>query len=361
MSTENLPAKQPWAQTQALVADYPKEKFNLLLPTITVADVEGQFHKPRVELVKIDPDTDAGEVYQDKRMPKGKVALTRRALQKFQHAAGVQFPPQLNEVKIITDKVCLYQAAGAVRKADGSPLVVTASKLVDLELEEIKFREQAKRRNEYREKDGKPPWTEDEIEAQVRRDLIQARENMVQNAETKAQNRVLRKILALKDAYEISELQKPFALIRFDQSFDLDDPRQAQLLLSQAASSSGALYGAPAPSIDATPAPAPPAGQEVPQEALEPNLDEPPTVERPVDESGQFPAVSVVEELVSLGYEEMKKRFVKTIDELQAAGRLDRGQREMKLYDWRMVHTKPEAERPALFAGLILELEILEA
>lgn len=386
MSTKKeLP--KPWAQTQALLEQYPAEDYNRLLPTSTIADVEGQFHNPVVEVVRIDSTLPvfeygklkkqgSGEVYQDKRMPEGTVALARRGLEKFCHAAGVQFPPQLNEVAELirnpkTGEMTgvLYKAAGAVKKADGSLLVKTASKLVDLELEEIKARAQLEKKNEYRKEDeaagktyGKSgdkikAWTEAEVDAFVRRDVIQARENMVQNAETKAQNRVLRKILALKDSYTVEELSKPFVLIRFDQVFNLDDPRQSQLLLAQAQVSGGALYGEPM-AINLSPAQevaqkaaGPPAGQEVTNRGQY-DLDTPPSAEGFVD--GYAP--SAIEELVALGYEGMKDRFVAGLDVLTEGG-LVAEKRDVIQMSWKLIHNEPEPARDELFAALVLEVE----
>lgn len=363
--SEAIAVPVAYEKTAALFRDYPSDKYNRLLPTLTVADCAGELVKARIELVKIDPKlpeldkykkpiagTGSGEVYQDKRMPEGTVALTRRALQKFNHAGGLIFPPQINKATWDSTN-CFYQAAGAIKKADGSLLVVTASKLVDLELEEIKFRAQVEKRNEYREKDGKTPWTQTEMDAQVKRDLIQARENMIQNAETKAQNRVTRKVYALKDAYTIEELRKPFVMIRFDQVFNLDDPRQANLILQAANTASGNLF-------PLLPLNEPPAGKEVLHtgtgEVVEVTQD--PTVEPDADDLDLEPPSDQGDmrlvELMKLDYDTLKKRFKKAID---AINWKDKGERETHLRVWRLVHKAPQDERLGHWAKLVQETE----
>lgn len=384
MSTENQkpPADQTEAavpiaykETKALFTDYPADAYNRLLPTLTVADSAGQFQKPKIEIIKIDPTLPvtgdygkvvkpgSGEVYQDRRFPKGSVALTSVGLAKFQHAGGLIFPPQLQ--KITWNSTSAFaQASGAMKKGDGSLLILTASKLIDLELEELKFRSQAETRNDYRVKDGKNPWTEAEIEAQVRRDLLQARENMVTNAETKAQNRVIRKAFALKSSYTTEELRKPFVMIRFDQVFDLNDPKQAQLLLEQARTASGNLF----PVREAAAAEVREASVQtvhvdnVPEAEAVPvdDLDEPIPPDRTTVENE-----GILEQMVASGFEEIKKAYRTSLEELTEP---DTGEREQMLRSWREIlagdgsnEAKRDPERLKAWGNLALEAEVAVA
>jgi hypothetical protein len=340
-----------YAETAKLFEKYKPDKYNRLLPTLTVADCAGKYQKPTIELVKIDPTlperdkpgTGSGEVYQDRRFAAGVVALTRMALQKFQHAGGLIFPPHMQ--KLTFDKTSAFSQATLVgRKADGSPYLSTGSKLVDLELEEIKLQAQADKRGGTAEKKA----------AEVKRGLIQARENMIQNAETKAQNRAIRKYFALKDTYTVEELRKPFVLIRFDQAFDLDDPRQADLLMAQSAAASGQLFPALPVRSEVLEAPAvpdgAPQGQEVSAQAAEPDpLDE---MDEPVEAA---PTPSALDNLVALGYDELKKLYREGIKSLEG------GEREAALRAWRLVHTTTlEVDRLGKWAELVLSLEVAE-
>ena len=362
MSTENKKPALPAAmqKTAALFKDYPAEQFHRLLPSLTVADVSGPLQKPHVEVVKIDPSlpergkpgSGGGEVYQDKRLPKGTVALSRRALNKFQHAAGIIFPPQLQRMEHNkTSAFC--QASGAMKKGDGSLLVVSASKIVDLEVEEAKARAQQERSNAWKAKNGEALLSEKEVDAKVQSIVLQARENMIQNAETKAQNRVIRKILALKDAYTTVELQKPFVLVRFDQVFDMSDPMQVQAALVQAETSKALLFP-PSPSsvsrlLEATP-PVEAVVQTVDldqEEHVNPGTGE---IAEEVDELDEAPPeeedgpVEIIAD-----YESLKKLFK------AATAKLPVEEREKLQYSWRVVHRiqKDEASRIGAWIDLV--------
>lgn len=338
--TEAAAVPVAYKNTAKLFADYPATKYNRLLPTLTVADDAGQLYKPKIELLKIDPKIpgygESGEVYRDNRMAENFVALSRRGLQKLQHAAAIIFPPQLAKIELSEDrKSCLATSAGAMKKSDGSLLVITASKHIDLELEEMKIRDQHERK-------GKKAA---ELDSLVRRDLIQARENMVQNAETKAQNRVIRKVLALKDAYHVDDLKKPFVLIRFDQAFDIQDPAQLKLILANSSAASANLFPVAADTPAAMHQLDP--SQEVTAEA-EPATD-------PLDEAPEIPILEdEVATVMQTGYPAMKARFVKAVDALP----LDAGAREKLLFDWRDIHNEPdESMKAPRWATLVLETE----
>ena len=108
MSTENpnLPEKVN-SITLKLLERYPSDNYNLLLPTRTIADLAVPGVRPTIEVVSIDAaskpnaqkfESRSGEVYKDSRARGGELSLTRRGLQKFESAAGIVFPPELNEV-----------------------------------------------------------------------------------------------------------------------------------------------------------------------------------------------------------------------------------------------------------------------
>lgn len=294
---KKTPAAEPqlpaaWEQTRAMLEKYPPEKYNRLLPTITLADVTGQLIKPVIEIVTIDSslaEDGPREVYQDSRMKSNLRAIGRRGLQKINAAGGLDFPPAISKVeKFVPGKYIIYQAGGVIRAADGTPRVQTAIRIIDLELEELKLEAEAARGiwKTVKGTRAKVIPNKEEIEQYVKRAILNVRENMPQNAETKAQNRVTRKVFALKDAYTIAELEKPFVVFRYDSAYDLTDPDQLRALLAQANESSGRVYGvgitASTPASTPDPSAGRPPGEEVAVETTEtPEVE--PEVEVPAD------------------------------------------------------------------------------
>jgi hypothetical protein len=329
MSTEKQTAlDKPNEQTQAILKRFPEDKYNRLLPTVTIADVAGQFIKPTAEVVRINPDESVGEVYHDSRAGAGLLSLTARGLQKFQHAAGIVFPPHLNEmVEFKPKEYCYYKAAGAVKKADGSVLMITGSKTIDVELEHEKIKDRHAGHSE--------------AERLIRRDYMQLRENLAQLAETKAQNRVIRKVLALKAAYGKGELDKPFVLVRFDQTFDLSDPAQAKMIVTAAQNASRQLYG----------------GDALHAEAETTTVGPFPGVETTVveeDELDNAPSTDEqeIKDLTELQYERQKAIFRTCLEHEKSEADT------VALHnEWRLIHAhKPESDQPELRAKLIHRL-----
>jgi hypothetical protein len=266
-----------------MLEKYPPEKYNRLLPTITLADVTGQLIKPVIEIVTISSslaEEGPKEVYQDSRMKKELRAISRRGLQKINAAGGLDFPPAISKVeKFVPGKYIIYQAGGVIRAADGTPRVQTAIRIIDLELEELKLEAEGARGiwKTVKGQRQKVVPTEEELEQYVKRAILNVRENMPQNAETKAQNRVTRKVFALKDAYTIAELEKPFVVFRYDSAYDLTDPDQLRALLAQANESSGRVYGvgitASTPASTPGPSAGRPPGEEVGQAEVAPKAE----------------------------------------------------------------------------------------
>lgn len=245
MSTEKAGLPAVMQKTADFLADFPPDKYNHLLPSVTLVDSSAEFIKPKRVVVTISPDENQQESYKRYDFNADERAITRKGLQKFNDAACVQFPRALNkQVRYVPGVVCVYEAFGISKGSDGSVRGVPKSCTIDVEAEVMDIRRRAKKNNKG------ALWIESET--------IRLRRNLALNCETKAQNRVTRALFALKDKYTVAELRLPFVLIRFDTAFDLSDPEVVAKVIAEANKACLGAYG-PDPTAGA------PSGEEVEQ------------------------------------------------------------------------------------------------
>lgn len=240
-----LSASDAAAVTQWFAAN--KSRFNLVTPSTIVQSLpEGC--EVAVSMITINPDTNAGEVF---KTDSGKLALTGMSLAKVSAAAGISWDPaQCHRVDDRSDpRYVEYQAVGGWRLFDGTFVTESAHRAVDL-------------------RDGS-----DEIEKMTDKQLAQQRKFILPLAETKAKNRVIRR-LGIKSGYTAEELKTPFAVARLMWTGRTEDPELrrtfAVMKAEQMNASGAALFGPPqaprqyaapgarvSPSLGAPQAPAP--------------------------------------------------------------------------------------------------------
>lgn len=221
-----------------------------------------------VAVITINPSTDAGEVYHDFRFANardGKVALTSIGLGKIATAAGIEWQLAETGVEVRERRAdghvfVRYRAVGGLRLPNGQFHLEVCTKAVDTADEQEALEDQDRRTWERTVgRSDAPSWVkklgpeadldgtlERAIATRVKAQLFQLREHIEEHAETKAKNRVIRRLLSLRQTYSISELKsKPFAVPRLLYRPDATDPmalEQAQLQGRQAAAS---IFGAP--------------------------------------------------------------------------------------------------------------------
>jgi hypothetical protein len=229
---QRAPAQQ---QSLELAGDNPasvnqwflanSDRFNLISPSTAVQNLPEGF-EIAITMIKLDPNPDNKDVY----VPVGTqlLAPTGTSLAKISQAAGVVWDTaNCSPVGDRSDpRYCEYKAVGGWRLFDGTFIPDCAHRAVDL-------------------RDGS-----DQIASMSDKQLAQARMNVVTLAETKAKNRVIRR-LGLKPGYTAAELEKPFAVARLMWTGRTNDPalRQAFAMMKaqQMIASSAALFGPPAP------------------------------------------------------------------------------------------------------------------
>jgi hypothetical protein len=226
-------------------------KYNVLVPTVTIQEIS-PFHKPVLEIVRIDPNPENKEVYQVI-LGSDDFSLSAVALNKIGYAAGLIWNARGchrtddgSNPNIVT-----YKAEAAVRKEDGSYMPVNAEYMLDLEVAEQEMRESYDKKFSVLVKKGetKESGRKDYVEKNVKRDLLQKRKFRLQLAQTGAMDRVIRKILGLKGTYKKAELEKPFIVPKIAFAPDISDPKVREVLLRQGLDATNILFGPHEPGL----------------------------------------------------------------------------------------------------------------
>ncbi len=217
---------------------------NVILPTQSFGALISEFEKITMEIVQIDPDPKAGEVYEPNGKGKGK-ALSKAPLLRIANAIGLVWVPSETTILESSPRKARAKATALFRKANGEWVTMVEEKTIDIDALEEKQRITKEEEADYGkielDKNGrwvmngnrpnKVPWTSEEekqkyIDREVRRSLVQYRLYKDENASTGAKERVIRAVLAIKNTYTDAELAKPLAFPRIvaDVSAMMQDP-----------------------------------------------------------------------------------------------------------------------------------------
>ncbi len=215
-----------------ITTQYPAEKYNLLVPMQTVAEI-AEIHKPVMNAVQISTNLADKEIYLQEK-PKeaytdrggyhhdavpGGYALTKKGLNKLMRAAGIKI---LNTRPIIPT-TC--QKCAEVNRSIGRPVSCGTCGNKD-----VKFEARI----------SVPQLTGENIEFVAHKEIAtaDATEGMTENqkkefmkfrsemCETKAINRALRAAMHIKGTYTLEELKKPFVVAYLVPNLDNDAVKQ---------------------------------------------------------------------------------------------------------------------------------------
>ena len=261
MNNENIPAVIETAiQNQKIDLN----NINFLLPTETYGQVLGLYEKVIIEIVRVDPDPKNEEVYE---IAKGKFALSQRPLMKISNAVGIVWDPKNTKLILDTDVKSRAKATGFMKKPNGEIISITEEKTIDLDV----IREELKENYEAKAEKGDPDeiikwektnsgksypvcaqWKspaekEHWINKMVRKALLQYRKFKNERVMTGAKERVIKKLLALKNTYTLEEIRKPFGFPRVvpDTSKLLEDPKMRQKAIKQMTGAAQSIFGKP--------------------------------------------------------------------------------------------------------------------
>lgn len=210
-----------------ITQQYPVEKYNLLVPMQTVAEI-AEIHKPVMNAVQISTNLDDGEIYEqekaksawkDRPATPAKYALTKKGLNKLMRAAGIK----ILGTRPIVPSTC--QKCAEVNRSIGRPVNCGACGNKDVK---------------YEARISVPQLTGENIEFVAHKEIIvqdvtdgmkdaQKREFLKfrsEMCETKAINRALRAAMHIKSTYTIEELRKPFVVAYLVPNLDNEAVRE---------------------------------------------------------------------------------------------------------------------------------------
>lgn len=233
----------------ALGAQYPEQKYNLLLPVVHIGSLpigtQLSVREVRIDIraIKNGQRTEypGGEVY----YVEGKLGLGKVALNKLAAAAGITWEYSRRVDDRSDPYYCEFEVRAKVTDFDGTVRYEPSSKTLDL-------------------RDGGK-----DVVGLSDRQLAQMQKFIDGHCETKAKERAIRAILQLKTSYTAEELALPFIVPKLVP--DTTDPASQRAVLANMYGATQALFGAaPAKVVDATfeeNTPAPPAGADGGDEA----------------------------------------------------------------------------------------------
>jgi hypothetical protein len=233
-------------KTLEILGQYPADKFNVLVPTVSLRQVN-PYLVPDIEAVQLNTNPDAGHIYHDPQMKDGHYGPTKVALRLLAQVAGITTISSGRVDDGADPDYVEWQVEIEMVQPSGRPIRGFGTKQVDLRPHMVK---------------GKTPaW------------IAKAHEHMVANAESKALNRAIRSILSLRASYPQRELAKPFAILRYVP--DMTHPEVRTRFLDMVAPASAQLFG---------PSEAP---KQVGPGAETPAVDRAPVVDNDDDDDGQ--------------------------------------------------------------------------
>lgn len=240
---------------EAFEQRYPGTSYNRLLPSTQVVESVQKYSKLTIETVTINPDPDQQEVFSlgRTRIPKldaegnperdnqgneieiwvDKLSPTKTALDKLTFAMGIESVPEKSgRQDDRSDRDYFeWKSVARVTKPDGTQFEVSATKVIDVK---VHVEELFENLNQQHESGNLGSWSGSgknrkmtpfsdaqavvEIEKRCRNREIELRKHGLAQAETGANNRLVRKVSNLKPWYTKEELAKPFVVARIDRN-----------------------------------------------------------------------------------------------------------------------------------------------
>jgi len=233
-----------------ITQQYPVERYNLLVPMQTVAEI-AEIHKPVMNVVSISTNLDDKEIYvqekakqayKDRPAQPAKYALTKKGLTKLMRAAGIK----ILSSRPVVPSTC--QKCAAMNASIGKPVRCGSCPNKDVK---------------YEVRISVPQLTGENIEIVAHKEIIvddvvagmtdaQRAEFLKfrsEMCESKALNRALRTAMQIKGTYLIEEFRKPFVVAYLVPN--LDNPVVREEAVKSLFGASHELYGATPSASDA--------------------------------------------------------------------------------------------------------------
>lgn len=219
---------------------FPEERFNRLLPTQTI-QLPTDLLRPVVQIVKLDPDPQGGDVYTSKDMPSGHAAPTKVGLRKLATAAGISIVDERRTDDGTDPDVIEVTCLAEMLLPTGQRITATGIKRVDLNAQ---------------------TWASEAHKGKYRSFFLE-------HVASRAQNRAIRALLSIRGSYPSQVYSRPFAVVSYAPNMANREIRERYL--EGFASTTAQLYGGKAAPKQVGPGPAtveaPPAPEEDPAPA----------------------------------------------------------------------------------------------
>jgi hypothetical protein len=214
---------------------------NLIVPGGSIGGKLPPLYAAGLSFVFVDPEKETYPIYGKAERGMGKTALDR-----ISAAAGIRWDPRFCGLVEESPNPYFvnYQAYGQVLQLDGTERPLHALKRIDLRAEQgtpvstwgADAQEIARVADNATPK--RDPWPQ----------ILQARQHILSNAESKAKNRAIRS-LGIRTTYSLAEYAKGFVILRLQFTGRSEDPevqREISMMIARRAlTSTSALYGGP--------------------------------------------------------------------------------------------------------------------
>ena len=215
----------PTGPVEKALQRYQPQKYNVLTPIISI-DRLPEMSRLSVRVVQADTNDSAGDCYHSPLfMGKNERAPTKVLLDKIAAAAGISWVQSRRVDDGSDPHYCMWEAIAELVDFDGTKRRVIRSKSVDL-------------------RDGA-----EAVKKMPSKMLAQQRGQIVELAESKTCNRVIRSALSMKQKFTLEELKRPFVIPRLVPDMDMDDPTVKAAVVAQRLGVERQLFGPPAPPV----------------------------------------------------------------------------------------------------------------
>ncbi|OGS01433.1 MAG: hypothetical protein A2V88_13970 [Elusimicrobia bacterium RBG_16_66_12] len=200
--------------------------------------------KPRISIEMINPEPNAGDVYQRE----GVRCLHKTALDRLAVARGINWVPERSGLRsnprdIDNVVVC---ATGIVRDLSGEERTIYGEAQWSYEKAYAKYFAEKSHKSYLSNCRDNPPLTREEYGAKR---ATEEREYALERTESRAKNRAIRQACVIRAGYPANELSKPFIIASVQLNPDYDDPAFQAAMRERALSSLGSMFGGGPPSL----------------------------------------------------------------------------------------------------------------
>ncbi len=259
------------------IPDTVRKTCNVLLPISEVTQADPNW-TPSFRAVTLDPERHA---YHDSNSRQNELSLRKTGLLSLASVAGITVRSTCRlPVAQLREHEIGWQATVAVRRSDGTWQEMTASRVVNMDVERERLMMEVRSSQRYR--------NDQERRAAFERRWLYEREHADSKCETKAIERAIRAALQLPHAFSAAELARPFLVVGYSFTPDASDPEVRRLVVEAGLAASQRMYaqaalpaGEPAPPAEAVAAtdvvePEPAEAGEVPADDRGPEPDDGP-------------------------------------------------------------------------------------